>query len=96
VVDGRDVATPKPAEAHSVPVERNDGRSVDDEAHAASVELADRDARRLDAYNDPAVFSSGGGCTEAHGDNGGAKQHQPEPSHARMLVDRRQRPVWCV
>jgi hypothetical protein len=43
-------------------------------------QLANRDARSLDAYDDPTVFSSGGGCAEAHGNEGGAKQHQPERS----------------
>jgi hypothetical protein len=42
------------------------------------------------------VFGRGGGSGQSRRDEGGADQHQPETWHARMLAERRQRPVWAV
>jgi hypothetical protein len=96
MVDRDDVTAMEAEEAHAPAVEGDHRRAVDAEAHAAAVELADRESRRLDAHENPAVLGRGSGSGKVRRDEGGADQHQPEPSHARMLSERRQRPVWAV
>ena len=57
-----------PADAHTVPVQGDEGRSIHDEADAASVELSDRNTRRLHAHDDPLVCGSGGSRADLCGD----------------------------
>jgi hypothetical protein len=96
MVDRDDVTPMQPGEAHAAAVERDNCREVDPEADAAAVELADGEPRWLDADENPAVHGRRGGSGEVRRDEGGADQHQPEPSHAQMLSERGQRAMWAV
>ena len=81
MIDRRDVAAPKAHQADTAPVERDDGRSIDDESHAAPIELADRETWRPHAHDDAAVYGLLGGGARGREQKGGTEEHQPEPSH---------------
>jgi hypothetical protein len=94
--DSCDVAAPKASKADAAPVERDRRSAIDREPESAPVELADREARGSHSDDDATVDDLRCRGTGGHDDSGGAKQHQPEPSHARMLVEADQRGVSSV
>jgi hypothetical protein len=94
--DRCDVAAVEAPKADAVPVERDRRSAIDREPEAAPVELADREARRSHPDDDAAVDELRCRGAGRHDDSGGAKQHQPEPSHARMLAEAGQRGVSYV
>jgi hypothetical protein len=96
MLDGSDVAAPEAPEADAVPVERDRCRWVDREPEAAPVELADREPRRSHPDDDATIDDLRCSRAGRHDDSGGAEQHQPEPSHARMLLEAGQRGVSYV
>jgi hypothetical protein len=81
MIDRCDVAAPKAHQADTAPVNRDDGRPVDGESHAAPIELADRETRRAHAHDDASVYGLLGGGARRREHKGGAEEHQPEPSH---------------
>ena len=81
MIDRCHVAAPKAQQADAAPVKRDDRRSVDHKFPAAPIELAYRETRRLHPYDDAAVDSLLGGHARGCEREGGAEEHQPEPSH---------------
>jgi hypothetical protein len=96
MLDGCDVAAPKAPKSYAAPVEGDRRSAIYREPEAAPVELADHEARRSHPDDDAAVDDLRCRRAGRHDDSGGAEQHQPEPSHARMLVEAGQRGVSYV
>jgi hypothetical protein len=96
MLDGCDVPAPKAPKADAVPVERDRRSAIDREPEAAPVELADREPRRSHPDDDATIDDLRCSRAGRHDDSGGAEQHQPEPSHARMLLEAGQRGVSYV
>lgn len=96
MVDVCHVATPKAHEADAATIKCDDRGSVDHEFLAAPIELADRETRRLHAHDDAAVYGLLGGRARRRENKGNAEEHQPEPSHSRMLVDTGHGSVCCM
>jgi hypothetical protein len=94
--DGCDVPTAKAPKADAVPVERDRRAWVDREPEAAPIQLADREPRRSHPDDDATIDDLRCRRAGRHDDSGGAEQHQPEPSHARMLLEAGQRGVSYV
>jgi len=96
MLDGCDVAALEAPKADTAAVERDRRSAIDREPQAAPVELANREAWWSHPDDDAAVDRPRRGRARRHDDSGGAEQHQPEPSHARMLVEADQRGVSYV
>jgi hypothetical protein len=94
--DGCDVTAPETPKADAVPVERDRRGWVDRELQAAPIQLADREPWRPHPDDDATIDDLRCRRAGRHDDSGGAEQHQPEPSHARMLLEAGQRGVSCV
>ena len=89
------IAAVKLSEAHTTTVERDVRRAVDCEPYAAAVEFAEHQSRRTQPHDETAVDGLRCCCAGRRKDEGDA-QHQPEPSHARILVGLRQSRMCSV
>jgi hypothetical protein len=96
MIDRSHVAAPKAHKADTAPVKRDHRRAVDDEFLAGPIELADRETGRLHAHHDAAVYGFLGGRARRREHEGGAEEHQPEPSHPQMLLEAGQGAMCCV
>ena len=81
MIDRCHVAAPKADEADAAPIKRDDRRLVDHKSLATPIELADRETRSLHPHDDAAVYGRLGGRARGREHEGGAEEHQPEPSH---------------
>jgi hypothetical protein len=91
-----DIAAAQADEADAAPVEREDRRAVDAKPLPRPVELADDKPRRDHAHDNAPVDRLPGSSAGRREDEGSAKEHEPEPSHAGMLAEPGQGSVCCV
>lgn len=96
MIDDCHIASAKPRKSNAAPVERDHRRSVDHKVPPTPVKLANRETPGLYAYDDAAVHGLYGCRAWRREHEGGAKEHQPEPSHHLMLAEADHGSVCCV
>ncbi|HLB19871.1 MAG TPA: hypothetical protein VK613_12150 [Gaiellaceae bacterium] len=82
----RNIAAVQLSKARATTVERDARRALDREPDPAAVELAQHEPRRT--YPDDETAIDGFRCCrDRRREHERGTKHQPEPSHARILVD---------